>query len=421
MPDFYVNSENKVIHKVPGGKLYQSDSTTAGLKSLGKTLSYLDNKGNLVQLPESRTAEIQSAQKEGVCAFVAAKYQFYGKFFPGPERYNEILISDYRKTTTTLTKEKAEEDELIDKFNQYFNPDIHKSEKHFAKSILDNSSNFSITHRNLLTEFIASKEDDLTYFAINRQSEALLNAAQKAAKTFDFDIAKAVAEELIANGVAINDLALEDKASFYDNALHAHIWHLQGYSATDWHPRYGLKSLLEALRETHFIATVTSNIEVNSEKAPFVEYSGKDEKGYLIFDNVAVAAEEDIDTHVIRIIGAELNDDDGNIYFIDPNNASYPELPRMIHRIPYTLFDQILRKNYDHVTSSKTWLYRADTHLNNKEASMALEEANRSQTRKRYLEDEEATPQDSAFFDRRKKSTNAESIEPSSTVFKPSN
>lgn len=132
-------------------------------------------------------------------------------------------------------------------------------------------------------------------------------------------------------------------ASYYERAVIHHIWKFH-YAASCWHPAKGLEPLLEEFRryENHFLAEIDYNLIKQFTINPALEFSSFDEEGYLVYE-VVLAEEEDAgeDTHIIKVIGVDL-DNGGYIYFLDPNDASNPGKPRIVHRIAKDLFYHIL-------------------------------------------------------------------------------
>ncbi|HHF7345166.1 TPA: hypothetical protein ACPSKB_001584 [Legionella feeleii] len=365
---FYVNEKQKVIRKLPGGKTYKNTLATAGIKSLEENLpsgthlalSYIDGR-RIVRLSDSKSPQYQSEQKGGLCWYYASKTQWFGKFYMGPERHYEKIISTYRKICTQQTKLKVREDAMVDWFNEQFESFREQASKDtasdtrteftelaFAKMILQHRP-LSEDAVRFFQDFLGNGEfDDLTYFTLNRQAKALIAAITAVSQELRFDVKQAVSELLEASKInlSFDELSLEELSTYYDRAIINHIWRLQGCAPSSWHPAKGLQALVNELREGVCIAEIDYDLIETSAEPPVHQFTASEDNGYLIHTIIKKTDNErGEETHVIKIIGAEL-EDGGNIYYIDPNDASVPEQPRIAHRIPYDLFCEILQDEH---------------------------------------------------------------------------
>lgn len=365
---FYVNDRHKVIRKLPGGKTYQNTLAAAGIKSLEENvppgthlmLSYLDGR-RIVRLSDSISPQYQSEQKGGLCWYYASKTQWFGKFYRAPERDYEKTISTYRKICTQQTKLKAREDAIVDWFNEQFGAfreQLSKDESNdsmaeftelaFANMILQQRPKSNdVVH--LLQDFSSNGEfDDLTYFTLHRQAKALIDAITAVSQKLRFDIKQAVSEALKASKInlPLEELSLDELSGYYDRVIINHIWRLQGCTPSTWHPAKGLQALVDELRESGCIAEIDYGLIETSAEPPVYQFASPKDDGYLIHSTIKTPHDEKgEETHIIKIIGAEL-EDGGNIYYIDPNDASAPKEPRIVHKIPYGLFCEILQDEH---------------------------------------------------------------------------
>lgn len=398
---FYTNTKTKVLRKVPSGKIYQNTTKTAGLPRLEKnlpsntllTISYLKN-GQVHRVPDFNLPQYQSAQKGGVCGLAGSKIHFFGPYYDGPQREIEIKISNYRKICTYLTELKDQEDAFVDWFNQQiealelaaendparrekvatlvsennlniefghvaldnYQHEIQSSDKQFAQFLLaqftkiQSESNvwpheFLIT---LLKEFLQDTGcHDFSYFVLDHQARAIIQEITRVSTDLNFDMQKNVSEALKRKHLqSVNDMSLDELATIYDRALLNHIWELQGYTVSSWHPVQGVETLLEEMRTGICLAEIDYNLIKPDQKTVSHQFASKNDKGYLIYDIVEIeGAEIGVETHLIKIIGVDL-DSGGHIYFIDPNDPSSPDEPRIIHKIPYALFCKILQDQH---------------------------------------------------------------------------
>ncbi|WED43326.1 hypothetical protein [Legionella cardiaca] len=354
---FYINTKTAVLRKISSGKTYNNTLTSAGVTTLEQdlhslTITYIDKDGQIVRLPDKTTTKDQAAQKGGLCWYYASKIKRFGKFFMGQERHYEKIISDYRKVCTALTDTKAIEDAFVDHFNELLEKSNIQDavslskDKILAQHILSNSVFKDPAIPNLLKSFLSSSESsDLTYFTLERQAKSIVAATTVASAQLQFDIKKAVSEALETDGKTANpeELDIDTLATYYDRALIRHIWQLQGYDTSSWHPAKGVEALIEELRNFICIAEIDYNLIKVGLGNPSHQFADQEDKGYLIY-NVTQAEDEDSgeETHIIRIIGADLE----HVYFIDPNDESPSNKPRIIHKIPYQLFCQILQDDY---------------------------------------------------------------------------
>ncbi|KTD35155.1 hypothetical protein [Legionella israelensis] len=348
--NFYINEKTKVIRKFPGGKYYKNTLSASGVKELEKNLpegsslalTYIKD-GRFIQLSESNTSRYQSAQRGGTCWYSAFKHTFYGPFFSGPQRDIEKIISDYHKECTGLTLIKAEEDAFVDWFNEQMDDENESRDRLLASFLLKNSSTLREAPRKLLQDFIDSNEVDLTYFAMNRQGRALMDAIKTVSRRLHFNVESAVWEAVKRNGIPSTlDLSSDELSSYYDRAIIKHIWSYD-YTDSSWHPVKGLQALIEEIRQASLLAEIDYNLVKVGTGQPALHFTENGEDGYSIF-NVMKTEEEEAgeETHVIKIIGAERMQEDGYVYFIDPNDASAPHEPRVIHKISYSLFCHVL-------------------------------------------------------------------------------
>ncbi|MCC5015172.1 MULTISPECIES: hypothetical protein [unclassified Legionella] len=365
---FYINDKQKVIRKLPSGKAYKNTLATAGIKSLEEnlpsgnhlTLSYLDGR-RVVRLSDSTASQYQSEQKGGLCWYYASKTQWFGKFYMGPERNYEKIISTYRKICTYQTKLKAREDAIVDWFNEQFESFKAQASKEAASDTRSEFTelafaNMILQHRpasedavRLFQDFLGNGEfDDLTYFTLNRQAKALIDAITAVSQELRFDVKQAVSEVLEASKIdlSLEELSLDELSTYYDRVIINHIWRLQGCTPSSWHPAKGLQALVNELREGLCIAEIDYDLIETSAEPPVHQFAPSEDDGYLVHTTIKKTDnEKGEETHIIKIIGAEL-EDGGNIYFIDPNDASAPDKPRIVHKIPYDLFCEILQDEH---------------------------------------------------------------------------
>jgi hypothetical protein len=355
---FYIDKANRVLHYIPSGKYSLNTKKAAGLPN-NLALTYIDN-GRIFKLTDSGTPQIQHGNKGGLCWYYAAKQTHFGRFFMGQsansdeakKRKEEIIISTFRKQCTALTEMKQIEDDFVDWFNDLLQQQsIEANETQSADQILSQS----ILHRltsipapseqikirvSLLKDFLSSKQPDLTYFLIERQSQFLINAINEVSAHLGFPIKEAVDTYLKRIKVSPETLSLEQLSTHYDHIIITHIWKILGYAQSSWRPEQKLTGLIHELRQGTCLAEIDLALITPSSNPPTLDEYGL---GYIISDVSKSHAEKGEETHIINIIGAELDrDENGYVYFIDPNDASIPGSPRIVHKISYELFCEIL-------------------------------------------------------------------------------
>ncbi|KTC81612.1 hypothetical protein [Legionella brunensis] len=353
---FYVNEKTKVIHKFRAGKIYQNTLETAGIKELEQnlpgssiTLTYLQD-DRFFPLPEHPTAKPQRAGK--ICWYGAFKSEYFGPFFQGKRRQIEKIVSDYHKTCKQLEQLKTEENSFVDWFNDQLSlNNIQEAAPHISKdkvfaSLLLQKHSFpaNSTVPSLLQDFLECEiESDLTYFILNRQGKAIIAAAIEVSKQLHFDVVKAVSDVLQENNIGMSqqEMSPDELASYYDRSIIQHIWQFH-YTPSSWHPAKGFEPLLDELRTGYFLAEIDYNLIKQFTTNPTLQFASAINEGYLVYEVAPTEVEEaGEDTHIIKIIGAE-SDNGGYLYFIDPNDASSPGQPRVVHRISKDLFYHVL-------------------------------------------------------------------------------
>lgn len=359
---FYVNEKNRVIQKFPGGKVKKNQQH-------GYVISYLKD-GELVSIGNSQQRVTQSAQKEGTCWYYAAARKRYGKFSPQPERETEIIISTYRKKCTELTRKHAFENMIWTQFKRYIEQHSlsHLTDKQVAEMMLRQGFiSERRTYELLLAFFHCQQEHKFLYFIENIQAKEIIKEIMMVSQQLHYDIDSALSTLLAPKNVTAEHLPLSSRANFYDVLIIRHIWKQLGYTQAIWYPNMGVESLIEELRHyTCLVEIDVSNVTIGK-GTPKHCWSSIEDPGYLVYEvtsndsdeivedenkitekNVVIKAmvekeeeeeeEIEIDSHIIRIIGADLN----YVYFIDPNDASKPDEARPIHQISYPLFCDIL-------------------------------------------------------------------------------
>ncbi len=304
---FYVNEKDRVIQKVPGGKIKKN-------KQQNFAVSYLKN-DKLVFINNSKQREPQSAQKGGTCWYYAAAQKRYGKFYTGTERVIEIIISNHRKQCTALTQRHAFEHFVLDQLD-------YLTDKQIAEMMLQNRYIKEQAASKLIVAFIRSpQKDTFRSFIEEEQAKEVIKAAKTTSKQLQYDIDSELASLLAQDGVAKKDLELDSLANYYDFLIVNHIWKRQGYTQAHWHPKMGIESLIEELRHYSCLVEIdVSNVQIGT-STPSNCWSSTEDPGYLVYEVTSNDTdEEENDTHIIRLIGADLD----HIYFIDsPYAATY--------------------------------------------------------------------------------------------------
>ncbi len=331
---FYVNEKNRVIQKVPGGKIKKN-------KQQNFAISYL-KEDKLVSINNSRQREPQSAQKGGTCWYYATARKRYGKFYAGAERAIEIIISNHRKQYTALTQRHAFENFVLDQFEHYIEQQSldYLTDKQIAEMILQNGYIKDKVASKLIVAFIRSpQKDTFRSFIEDEQAKEIIKTAKTTSRQLQYDIDSEFTALLAQDGIAKEDLELDSIANYYDFLIIHHIWKQQGYTQAHWHPNMGIESLMEELRHYSCLVEIdVSNVQIGTSTPSYRWYSTED-PGYLVHEVTSNDTDkEENETHIIRLIGADLE----HIYFIDPNDASIPDEARIIHQISYPLFCNIL-------------------------------------------------------------------------------
>ncbi|CEG58725.1 hypothetical protein [Legionella fallonii] len=334
---FYVNEKDFVIQKVPGGKIKKN-------KQQGFVISYLKEDGKLAFIDNTRKREPQSAQKEGTCWYYAAAHQRYGKFYMGTERSKEIIISNYRKKCTEMTRIHAFENWFLTQFEDYISQHLlfDLTEKEVAQMMLQQGGIKEEGAYYLTTAFIHyPQECTFRTFIEAEQAKTIIKEVKMTSGQLQYDIESELATLLAQDKITKEVLDLDSLANYYDFLMIHHIWKLQGYTQAHWHPNMGIQSLIDELRHYSCLVEIdVNNVLIGTGKPRYCWFSIND-PGYQIYEvakNDSEEDEEESDTHIIRLIGADLK----HVYFIDPNDASMPHEPRTIHQIPYPFFCDIL-------------------------------------------------------------------------------
>ncbi|KTD17429.1 hypothetical protein [Legionella jordanis] len=394
--EFYQNSATFVLRKISSGKLYQVNSRTLGLDALEKnlpdsntllTVTYIKD-GKICRIPDFNIPQNQSAQKGGVCGLAVSKNHFFGKFLQNPHRDIEQKISAYRKTSTELTEQKACEDSFVNWFQTEIRQlglaedsgkadairvfsslcmqngiypallnidNNHTIEKLFAQFLLlqlqakEHREPALVFNQNqrlakkLLSDFLKNPHSNLAVFVQNQQEQAIINACLKTSRNLNFDINKVVREKARDFGYSsLGDIPVVELATLYDTALLEYIWHLQGYQPCNWHPYQGIEPLMELLRQGVCLATIEYSFIQSAANSLRRFFASDEDNGYFIDDIELIPnAERNEETHVIKIIGADLANG-GHVYYLDPNDPSLADEPRLVHRISFDLFVRIL-------------------------------------------------------------------------------
>ena len=357
---FYIDEKNRVLHDIPSGKYNLNTKKAAGLPN-SLALTYIDN-GQFFQLTDLERPKVHHGNKGGLCWYYAAKQTHYGRFFMGQsadsieaqKRNKEIIISNFRKRCTILTEIKEIEDNFVDQFNDILQRqkiegnETQSADQILSQSILDKLASSPIPSENLkiqinlLKNFLQSGQPDLTYFLLDHQGQALINAINEVSVSLNFDIKTAVHSYLKKLNLSPDDLALEQLSTHYDHVIIHHIWKSFGYVQSPWRPEKKLEGLIQELRQGTCLAEIDLalvTLSTSNASHTFREHG----LGYFISEVTKSDAEKGEETHIITIIGAELeNDENGYVYFLDPNDASSPGYPRIVHKISYTLFCEIL-------------------------------------------------------------------------------
>ncbi|MCL9682733.1 hypothetical protein [Legionella maioricensis] len=356
---FYINETNRVLHYIPSGKYSLNTKKAAGLPN-SLAITYIDN-GQIFKLTDSQTPQIQYGNKGGLCWYYAAKHTHYGRFFMGKsansdeakKRKEEIIISTFRKQCTALSLIKEIEDDFVDHFNDNLQRQAIKAnetqsaDQVYSQSILNRlacipspSEPLKIQMR-LLKDFLDSGQPDLTYFLLDRHAQFLINAINEVSANLGFPIKEAVDAYLKKLNLLPENLSLDQLSTHYDHIIITHIWKSLGYAQSSWRPEKKLTGLIQELRQGTCLAEIDLALVTLSSNLRHT--FGEHGLGYFVSDVSESDAEKGEDTHIINIIGAEIDsDENGYVYFIDPNDASIPGSPRIVHKISYALFCEIL-------------------------------------------------------------------------------
>lgn len=273
----------------------------------------------------------QSAQKGGTCWYYVLNYLRvrYGKEFPKQDysgRRVEKVFSSHRKQINKIESKENDFFKLVQSINfEYQEEKITKKiVQDRLRYYLENNLDFLVIQIQICRDFLNQSQcDDFESYLIEEIQKDHISNCQDTLQKLGLNPEERFNQYLTEQGPNfLGDLDLSTKYSIYSNIIYLEAIKKYHLKISAWHPCDGIFSLIQELKEMGAMA-VLGQFCRNQEPTKVENINGR--PIYAYDPEYSSSSEMELGSdigHAVLIIGAETNNGQDYVYYLDPNDSS---------------------------------------------------------------------------------------------------